>query len=241
MTADPDVDEFYHLLDVRVATLTRRFSGRLPTAADLPLSKARWTEKGVYFFFEPGESRESGDAPRVVRVGSHTGGRSTVESRIVSEHAVDWGRSVFRRHVGGALIRSGRVDRFLPSTDRERWAQSWIASRRKRAVHHRRSELDPALHFLHSHVTGIVRQMTFVWVKVEELDTRLKLEKEVIRLLSNCHRACRVVDSASAAWLGRFAYPEEIRLSGLWNVQQVRRPPTPGFVRSFASYFESDD
>lgn len=30
-----------------------------------------WPRRGVYFFFEPGEHRENGPPPRVVRVGMH--------------------------------------------------------------------------------------------------------------------------------------------------------------------------
>ena len=37
-------------------------------------------------------------------------------------------------------------------------------------------------------------------------------------------------DPPSAQWLGRYACKEEIRDSGLWNVQMVNTPYDPGFL-----------
>jgi hypothetical protein len=48
-----------------------------------------WPQRGVYFFFEPGESRsDTGDGMRVVRVGTHAlrpGARTTLWGRL-SQH-----------------------------------------------------------------------------------------------------------------------------------------------------------
>ena len=80
--------------------------------ADLP-------RRGVYFFFEPGELREDGRTPRVVRVGTHAvsaGSRTTLWTRLRDHRGHVIGRhvgggnhraSIFRRHVGSALLGRG--------------------------------------------------------------------------------------------------------------------------------------
>ena len=72
-----------------------------------------WPRRGVYFFFEPGESRSlSGTGSRIVRLGTHAlanGSRSTLWQRL-SQHRGnakgDGGNhrgSIFRLLVGVAL------------------------------------------------------------------------------------------------------------------------------------------
>ena len=102
---------FYELLSSLAASLGgyRRLaecSGRMD-----------WPQRGVYFFFEPGESRSPlVTGSRVVRVGTHTlkdGSRSTLWQRL-SQHRGnakgDGGNhrgSIFRLLVGVALARRG--------------------------------------------------------------------------------------------------------------------------------------
>lgn len=57
---------FYEALSL----LERRIGGR-HQISDCS-GRMRWPERGVYFFFEPGETRrDSGEGPRVVRIGTH--------------------------------------------------------------------------------------------------------------------------------------------------------------------------
>src|SRR4051812_46407565 len=74
--------------------------------------KSGWPERGVYFFFEDGESRSnSGQGPRVVRVGTHaitTGSKTKLWDRLLQHRgSTNLGGnnrgSVFRLLVGGAL------------------------------------------------------------------------------------------------------------------------------------------
>jgi len=60
-----DLDEFYSLLQD-----LKTLQGGYRYLADCT-GKSGWPEKGVYFFFEPGELRKSRNALRVVRVGTH--------------------------------------------------------------------------------------------------------------------------------------------------------------------------
>ena len=72
-----------------------------------------WPRRGVYFFRESGETRkDSGSGPRIVRVGTHAlkaGSKSTLWTRLRQHRGTlaggGWsGGSVFRKHVGKALV-----------------------------------------------------------------------------------------------------------------------------------------
>ena len=75
-----DLTRFYVILD--------RLEQGVGGARRLSSSDGRmdWPTRGVYFFFEPGEVRtDSGDGPRVVRVGTHaltTRSRTTLWNRL---------------------------------------------------------------------------------------------------------------------------------------------------------------
>ncbi len=137
--AQQEVDQLYELLQLRINAISACY-GRIPSPRDLPSARREWDTKGVYFFFESSETRGNGGEPRVVRVGSHTGAQSTIESRVVGEHAIDWGRSVFRNHLGSALIRQGSFDHAIDSSDREKWAQLWSSSEGSFTAHNDRKD-----------------------------------------------------------------------------------------------------
>ena len=54
------------------------------------------------------------------------------------------------------------------------------------------------------------------------------IEKGAIALLSNFRR--QAFDPPSERWLGRHALSEDVRESGLWNVDHVRDPPDESFL-----------
>jgi hypothetical protein len=61
-----DAERFYEILE----GLERRLGGTRTLVGCTAASG--WPPRGVYFFFEPGETRSiSGSGPRVVRVGTH--------------------------------------------------------------------------------------------------------------------------------------------------------------------------
>lgn len=67
-----DLIRFYELLD----RLAQRVGG--PRRLAYCDGRQGWPERGVYFFFETGESRtDSGSGPRVVRVGTHALARNS--------------------------------------------------------------------------------------------------------------------------------------------------------------------
>jgi hypothetical protein len=102
-------DQIYRLLH----ELAQRERG-LRRLVDAP-AKDGWPRLGVYFFFEDGEVRANGSL-RVVRVGTHAltaTSKATLWGRLRQHRGQVGGRSpgggnhrasVFRRHVGAALI-----------------------------------------------------------------------------------------------------------------------------------------
>ena len=102
-----DLVLFYALLD----RLERKLGGIRQLAGCT--GRMGWPKRGVYFFFEDGERRhESGQGPRIVRVGTHAlkaGSKSTLWGRL-SQHrghaASGQGNhrgSIFRLLVGASL------------------------------------------------------------------------------------------------------------------------------------------
>jgi hypothetical protein len=209
------LDRFYEvLLHLKTVpgqgTPLRELSGR-----------SNWPSRGVYFFREPGETRRDG-SERIVRVGTHA----------VSAHAKSklWGRlrahrggrdgggnhrgSIFRLHVGVALLVRGGDS--LPS-----WSVGHSAGREvrdKETIHERL-------------VSAHIGSMSVLWVDVGDepgpLSARARLERNAIALLSN---SMDPMDPPSEGWLGLNSPREEIRNSGLWNLNYVRDQYDPTFL-----------
>jgi hypothetical protein len=105
-----DVACFYDLLD----RLEQRLGGTRTLAT---FDRYRdWPHRGLYLFFELSEiRRESGNGPRIVRVGTHalrTGSRSTLRQRLGQHRGQASGGgnhrgSIFRLLVGQALLARG--------------------------------------------------------------------------------------------------------------------------------------
>lgn len=230
-----DIRRFYEILDELKARLGRKRT--LCTAH----GRMNWPERGVYFFFEPGEERStSGTGPRVVRVGTHAlkfGVRKTLWGRL-REHrgnlrgaCADGGdhrASVFRRHVGTALM--GRYP--------DRWSQevqdSWgVGSSAKKAIRGRECPLEQA-------VSRHIRCMLFLCVGVNDPpgpeSKRGLIERNAVALLSNYHFQSAPIDPPSPDWLGRWAASEKIRCSGLWNVNHVAEDYDPGFLTALEAF-----
>jgi hypothetical protein len=202
-----DLDRFYDLL----GRLEGAIGGRR-TLADCH-GRLGWPLRGVYCFFEPGETRPDG-SPRVTRVGTHalttmsqaptpaaatTGGRSSAATsarRCWPATATLRGR---RRRGGGAAPPPGR------------W---WWPNSRTRC----RS----------APTCGRCR----LWLAVDDPPGRTShrgvIERGAIGLLSR--RINLLADPPSPGWLGQHALAPEIRTSGLWNVNHVDEPYDPVFL-----------
>jgi hypothetical protein len=173
-----------------------------------------------------------------VRVGTHSSDNASIESRVVGEHLKEWGRSVFRRHVGTALILRGDFDNSIHWAEREQLAASWYARVNGWAVHADPRRLDRRLHELHPLVTEYIGSMSLIWVEIPDRTDRLEFERQCIRLLSNYSRSHAPVDPPSDDWLGRHALSSAIQISGLWNVHNVKSRHRPGFLDQFEKYYK---
>jgi hypothetical protein len=184
-----------------------------------------WPQQGVYFFFEPGEVRAVGSDHRVVHVGTH--------ALIATSQATLWGRlwphrghvggrhrgggnhraSVFRRHVGAAIIRREK----LPGELLDSWLDghgpslSW-------AVQEAQVERTVSDH---------IGAMPFLWLSVPDRADRGYVERNSIALTSWLAEG---MDQPSPRWLGRDAVRTEISQSGLWNVDHIRHRRETGFL-----------
>jgi len=226
MTVASDLDHFYEILGEFEA---RGGGKRTLTACD---ARTGWPRRGVYFFFETGEVRGDG-SPRVVRVGTHAVSRGS--------KTVLWGRlkqhrgtgkvgkigggshrgSVFRRHVGEALMRSGRLATI------ESWGVGGSATREVRAAEdaHERT------------VSEVIGAMPFVWMDADDEPSadsvRATIERNAIGVLAAGRAAG--LDPPSTEWLGHSALDSKIGTSGLWNVRHVESRYDPAFLSTLAT------
>jgi hypothetical protein len=215
-----DVDRFYDLLD----KLTKRIGG--PRRLSECSGYMSWPKKGVYFFFEEGETRVNG-RPRVVRVGTHAltqGSTSTLWQRLSQHKGYTTGRragggnhrgSVFRKHVGEALlVRDGD-----PEGVARTWGIGSSAPSTVRAAEYKHERL----------VSLVIGSMPFLWLEVPDPpgpnSARTVIEAGAIARLSR--RSNSSADEVSSEWLGRHSKREAIKTSCLWNVWHVDdRPKT---------------
>ncbi len=222
-----DIQRFYEILDELEASV-----GGKRTLEEAH-GRMNWPERGVYFFFEPGEKRTtSGTGPRVVRVGTHAlkaSGQATLWNRLRQHRGPVGGSnpgggnhrgSVFRLHVGTALI------------DRDDWPQAvagdWgVGSSASKMIRERERPLERA-------VSQHIRSMPFLWIGVEDepgpASLRGYIERNAIALLSNYCFQDTPIDPPSDTWLGHWATNDYVQRSGLWNVNHVAETYDPGFL-----------
>jgi hypothetical protein len=228
-----DIRRFYDLMG-----FLEKHNGGMRTLAKAN-GKMPWPNRGIYFFFEREEERkESGDGPRVVRVGTHAiqpGNHSTLWARLRTHRGTMVGAyanggnhraSVFRAHVGLAL------------SARDHWgadvAGGWSKGNAAPAgIRKKEYPLERA-------VSARIRSIPFLVLGVDRQPSdwavRTYLEANCIALLSNLlWRACPI-DSPGPHWLGQFSPNVGIRGSGLWNVQHVDKRYDSGFLEVLASY-----
>jgi hypothetical protein len=239
MSRQNDLDRFYSLLD----DLEQRVGGkrRLKNCDGY----MDWPERGVYFFFEPGETRKSTDQLRVTRVGTHattTGSSQSLWDRLKQHygtgsgsddhpHGGDHRSSVYRKEVGQAFIEKFALQAEYPDWDIDRIKN---ADRARGPI---RDEEYP----LERRVSTYLREQPFLWVRVDDEpgrdSDRESLERHSIALLSNYNS--EPYDSRKECWLGKYSPQEKIRKSGLWNNNHVEKDYDPAMLDTFEQYIES--
>lgn len=231
MSVAADLEHFYSIL----GELQDRLGG--PRCLSHCDGRMGWPPRGVYFFFEDGEHRAPPHEaqPRIVRVGTHGIAKARASGtklwHRLKQHRgngavglIGSGNhrgSVFRRHVGAALIASGR----LPAL------ASWgVGSSAPAAIRDLESEHERA-------VSAVIGCMPVIWVAADDLPSTLSIraviEQNSIGLL--CRARAEGLDVPSADWLGRYSPAVEIRQSGLWNVDHVETSYNPAFLKTLES------
>lgn len=223
MTRRDDVDRLYGLFD----TLAKRVGGmyRLDDCSGY----MNWPERGIYFFFSNDETRETSDHRRVTRVGTHavsSGSGTTLWDRLIQHRGHNSGSyagggnhrgSVFRKRVGEAIIeREGLQDEY------PQWGEGSSAARERRL-----QELA-----MEQRVSDYIRDLPFLWLAVDDepgpQSDRAYIERNAIALLSNYRNVA--IDPRDEEWLGKYSPCDEIRVSGLWNVNHVAEEYDPAFL-----------
>lgn len=232
MTVESDLNRFYGILDV--------CSARVGGPRRLVDCSARlaWPERGIYFFFEPDERRsgQNHEHRRVVRIGTHavSAGSQTSLWRRLHQHrgngkpgesaGGNHRASVFRRHAGGALSRSGRFAGEASAT----WGTGSSAA----------PEIVAREEPLERRVSEWLGALPFLWIEADDEpgadSVRAYVERNCIALVSQGV----VFDPPSPEWLGRHAADDMIRSSGLWNVKHVGSDYDPAFLSVLSDLVE---
>ena len=178
---------------------------------DLP--KISLPKRGVYVFLDPNEDTiYSNILPRIVRIGTHAvsnGSKSTIRQRLIAHYGTQSSSggnhrsSVFRKHIGTALLKGKFSDKRLNS-----WGKGSNAKK----------DIKDKEEWLELKVSSEIRKL---WCCVFEIDDmpsknskRSTIEKLLINLLSNSN-----IDLISKNWLGKNSDSKEIMNTGLWNIQ----------------------
>ena len=216
-----DTIRFYELLD--------RLADQVGGSRLLQHCRARtgWPQRGVYFFYENGESRSgTGVGPRVVRIGTHglkTGSKSTLWGRL-SQHRGssrsglgNHRGSIFRLIVGIALANRNNIP--LPGS----WGVGGSAGEAARKLNVDCVPVNEAEADIEARVSEYVGRMPFLWVNVDDepgpSSRRGFIERNAIALLSGY--SLPAADGPSTGWLGHYSDRERVRRSGLWNNNHV--------------------
>jgi len=166
-------------------------------------------DDGLYFFYEDGETSEHAADGRVVRVGNHPRSVGRLVQRLGNHYSGRKNGSVFRKFLGGALLRSRDPNSpcLAPSLGKGHWE-------------HQNDKACERCKPLEDEVSQLLRSsFRFRCVEVVDQAERNDLEKVLIATLAACP-----VCGPSAAWLGHHAYSDKVRSSGLWNSRDVGGP-----------------
>lgn len=237
MSRIADLERFYGLLS-RLELIV----GGARTLASL--GKFRdWPERGVYMFFEPAEvRRDSGEGPRIVRVGTHAlgaGSRSTLHQRLRQHRGGASGGgnhrgSIFRLLVGQAALARGEL---RPC---ESWGVKSDAARASAVLGIGREAIAAAEAPVEQAVSRYLGAMSFLWLSIDDdpgpESLRGAIERNAIALLSNYERP--PLDPPSPRWLGHASDRPLVRGSGLWNQRHVQETHDPAFLDLFEGVIE---
>jgi len=179
-----------------------------PEHFDNTTPRSEMVESGIYILFEKGEEIviEGVTYDRIVRVGTHRKD-GNFPGRI-RQHYGNKGNlhgnkngSVFRLHLGGAIMRKQNPD--------DPRLPGWL------------KHMGPSYADVEENVSRTLREnFSFICFPVETKEERLGLESGLISLLAQ-----HPLGKPSQTWLGQYSAQSIIRNMGLWNTQETDRKP----------------
>ena len=167
----------------------------LPPPFDYTYNPKDLPSNGIYFFYETTEKCKINGKiiDRIVRVGTHDAD-NRLRDRIYNHYNSNKNSSVFRKHVGSAIIKEDKRN-----VDVDKWM----------------TQGTPTNKDVEKRITETFKnKFKFRCVPVNSEQERHYLEGRLIATLS-------FLKHHSDHWLGRFAKRKYIQESGLWNVDYV--------------------
>ncbi|ESS07867.1 MAG: hypothetical protein A07HN63_02372 [uncultured archaeon A07HN63] len=231
MTRQDDLDSVYSLLDDLEATV-----GGKRKLGDCD-GRMNWPNRGIYFFFDPEETRSEPDQLRLTRIGTHAvseGSSTSLWNRLRTHRGPQRGTyedggnhrgSVFRKRIGEAIIEKDNLEK-----EYSEWGVGSSAGRELRM-----EELD-----MERRVSEYIRDLPFLWVDVDDEPSpesdRAYIERNMIALVSNIDTES--IDPRREDWLGHHSPVMEIKQSGLWNINHLTEDYQPEFLETFEGYID---
>ncbi|HVT92885.1 MAG TPA: hypothetical protein VHD76_08570 [Bryobacteraceae bacterium] len=190
-----------------------------------------WPTAGVYLFFDTEQTRLfEASQPKVIRVGTHgvsDGSISTLWQRLKA-HKGDLNglgnhrTSIFRLHVGTALIRRGKLS-----------CPSWGSVERPSAKE-LKSEAD-----VERLVSDYIGRLHLCFLPITDpaskRSDRAYVEQNLIAIMSGPPGP---VECAAEGWLGFDCTHRAVQSSSLWNVNHTEESFDPGFLKVLEHYVE---
>lgn len=218
----------------RLYSLYRRLRDYQGSVTLSAMEGAKLSSRGLYFFFERKECRLLDRSElRCVRVGTHAVSRnssSTLWTRLrthrgTSQLLGNHRSSVFRLHVGAAMLARGEKTATLTSWGKGQDAPAEIRSRERS---------------LEELVSRFIGEMEVLWIGVPDepgpSSDRSYIEQNTIGLLSGPYGP---FDLPSRSWLGLKSPTDAIRKSGLWNINFVKLDYDRRFLETLDTYVDA--
>jgi len=240
-TGNPRPTELQQLYG-ELETLRERIDG--PYYLSDVSAEGNWPSRGIYIFFDPKTDFSSPVRQwcisRIGTVGDCEGSSATIWERLRAHRGTKRGQyqnggnsrgSVFRRHVGEALIRNNGLEDKYPH---------WGVPHRSLPDEIDTQTLRESEHPLEKRVSEYIRSLPFLWVNVPGEPgpdcERAMLEKNLIGLVA--HGRKTVPGLIRNGWLGRNAAEASITRTGLWNLDHTASLFDRNAVDDFERYVQ---
>jgi hypothetical protein len=166
-------------------------------------------KNGIYIKFEVGEYYNSLD--RIVRIGSDKG-ENQLHSRLFQHFENEnQRRSIFRKNIGRCLLAKTK-DEYLKYWDLRFTSQLDKEKNRKFVDLNYETKIEKEVSKF------IQKNISFCVFEVKDKEERLFWETKIIATIARSNI------KPSSTWLGNYCPKEQVKISGLWQVQGLNKP-----------------